>query len=137
MRIFLDANILFVAAKSADAVRQLLMLLLAKKHVLCADEYVVTEARRNLSAKAPEDSLQLLDELLARMEVSPARIGGLDTQVTSWLPEKDRPVLQAAMRLRCDALVTGDVTHFGAGFGKSFEGVVIYSPRLLAEALIL
>ena len=112
-------------------------MLLAKRHVLCADEYVVTEARRNLSAKAPEESLQLLDELLARMEVSPARIGGLDTEVTSWLPEKDRPVLQAAVRLRCDALVTGDVTHFGAGFGKSFEGVVIYSPRLLAEALIL
>jgi uncharacterized protein len=136
MRIFLDANILFSAAKSAGAVRQLLTMLLAKKHVLCADEYVVTEARRNLSAKAFEESARMLDDLLTRVEISPARIGGLDTRLIAWLPEKDRPVLQAAMRLRRDALVTGDVTHFGAGFGKSFDGVVIYSPRQLAEALL-
>ena len=32
------------------------------------------------------------------------------------------------------ALVTGDVTHFGAESGKSLDGVVICSPRLLAEA---
>jgi uncharacterized protein len=137
MRIFLDANILFSAARSAGAVRQLLTMLLSRKHRLCVDEYVVTEARRNLSAKASEESLRVLDELLTRMEISPARIGGLDTDPTSWLPEKDRPVLQAAIRLRCDALVTGDITHFGAGFGKTFEGVTIYSPRLIAEALLL
>jgi len=135
MRIFLDANILFSAARSAGAVRQLLEMLVSHKHVLYADEYVVTEARRNLSAKASAESLRVLDELLAQIEVSATRIVGFDKSTASWLPEKDRPVLAAAMHLHCDALVTGDVTHFGAGFGKSFGGVVIYSPRLLAEAL--
>jgi hypothetical protein len=51
------------------------------------------------------------------------------------LPEKDRPVLAAAMRLRCDALVTGGRTHFGTGYGKVFGGVTIDSPRSLAQAL--
>lgn len=137
MRIFLDANILFSAAKSAGAVRQLLKTLVSRKHVLCADEYVVVEARRNLSAKASAESLRALDELLVRIEVSATGMGGADKSMATWLPEKDRPVLGAAMHLHCDALVTGDVTHFGAGFGKSFGGVVIYSPRLLAEALRL
>lgn len=136
MRIFLDANVLFSAAKSVGAVNEMLKILVSRKHVLCVDEYVVTEARRNLSAKAPVESLARLNEWLARIVVSPARIGGRDNQITSWLPEKDRPVLEAAIRLQCDALVTGDVTHFGAGFGKSFGGVAIYSPRLLVEALL-
>lgn len=137
MRIFLDANILFSAAKSAGAVRHLLEMLVSQEHVLCADAYVVTEARRNLSAKASAESLRVLDELLARIAVSATNIVGLDKGIASWLPEKDRPVLVAAMKLKCDALVTGDITHFGAGFGKSFDGVVVYSPRLLANAVLL
>lgn len=52
-----------------------------------------------------------------------------------WLPEKDRPVLLAAMALKCDALLTGDRTHFGPGYGKTFEGVTIYSPAELALAV--
>lgn len=137
MRIFLDANILFSVAKSVGAVPRLLERLVSRKHVPCADEYVVTEARRNLSAKATAQSLRSLDEMLARVEISATRISGFDERLASWLPEKHRPVLAAAMRLICDALVTGDVTHFGAGFGKSFGGVMSYSPRLLTEALRL
>ena len=52
-----------------------------------------------------------------------------------WLPEGDQPVLAAAIRLECNVLVTGDRAHFGAGYGKSFGGVTIHSPRSLAETL--
>jgi uncharacterized protein len=52
------------------------------------------------------------------------------------LPDNDRPVLAAAIRLGCDALVTGDRTHFGAGFGRTFGGVTLYSPRSLAERIL-
>ena len=51
MRIFLDANILFSAAKSDGAVGRLLKLLIAAGHECWADGYVVEEARRNLDAK--------------------------------------------------------------------------------------
>jgi hypothetical protein len=40
------------------------------------------------------------------------------------------------MRLGCDALVTGDRTHFGGLYGSTVRGVAIHSPRSLAEAIL-
>lgn len=134
MRVFLDANILFSAAKSNGAVRELLRLLLDSGHQCLVDDYVVIEARRNLTAKAP-DALIAFEALLKRLRLSPAQAPGPDLKLINWLPEKDRTVLAAALRLRCDALVTGDRTHFGPGYGRSFAGVTIHSPRSLAEQL--
>jgi len=134
MRVFLDANILFSAAKSAGAVRELLHLLLDGGHECWVDDYVVIEARRNLAAKAP-DALIAFEALLKRLRISPAQAPGPELKLVNWLPEKDRTVLAAAIRLRCDALVTGDRTHFGPGYGKMFAGVTIQSPRSLAERL--
>jgi predicted nucleic acid-binding protein len=135
MRVFLDANILFSAAKSDGAVRELVALLRASGHECCADGYVIEEARRNLAAKAPA-GIAVLDRLLARVQVAPAHPGAAALAATLSLPEKDRPVLAAAVRLECAALVTGDRTHFGALFGKTVHGVTIRSPRSLAEALL-
>jgi hypothetical protein len=61
-------------------------------------------------------------------------------RVPSWPPRcrwpRKTPVLAAPIRLSCDALVTGDHTHFGALYGRSIQGVAIHSPRSLAEALL-
>ena len=135
MRIFLDANVLFSAAKSAGAIRQLLRDLHADGQALVADGYVATEARRNIDAKAAGDATQYLQALLTQIEVSPVLYPATTQAAVLWLPEKDRPVLLAAMALRCDALVTGDRTHFGPGYGKTFDGVTIYSPAQLAQAI--
>lgn len=134
MRVFLDANVLFSAAKSSGAVRALLEALAGAGHVLVADAYVVEEARRNLVAKGAS-ALTDLDTLLAGVEVSPFRRGRLSQDAAARLPEKDRPVLAAAVRLRCDALVTGDGRHFGALYGQAVDGVTIHSPRSLAAAV--
>lgn len=134
MRIFLDANILFSAAKSDGAVRHLLRLLLEAGHECWVDDYVVIEARRNLAAKGA-DALMVFEALLAHLRVGPVQAHAPALKEIGWLPEKDRPVLAAAMRLRCEALVTGDRMHFGAGYGKAFGGVTIHSPRSLAQAL--
>ncbi len=134
MRVFLDANILFSAAKSDGAVRQLFNLLADARHECWVDEYVVIEARRNLAAKDP-DALALFETLLGRTRISPAQAPGPELKLVNWLPEKDRPLLAAAMRLRCDALVTGDQRHFGAAYGKVFGGVAIHTPRSLAELI--
>lgn len=134
MRIFLDANVLFSAAKSDGAVRQLLTLLMEADHECWADSYVAEEARRNLAAKAPE-GLRVLDALLARMHVAAANPHPATFEATLAIPEKDRPVLAAAIRLQCEALVTGDRTHFGAFYGKTLAGVTMHSPSSLAEAL--
>lgn len=134
MRIFLDANILFSAAKSTGAIHELIDRMLASGHELVADDYVIAEARRNLERKGP-DALGRLDALLCRLTVNPARAPGPGNPEIDWLPDKDRPVLSAAIRAGCQALVTGDRTHFGPGYGKSFAGVTIHSPRTLAESL--
>ena len=138
LRIFLDANVLFSAARASGPMRQMLEALKSKGHVLVAEAYVRAEAQRNLAAKAGGQALQDLEVILATIEVTGARqvISASQAQAVHWMPEKDRPVLLAAIALRCDALVTGDKTHFGIGYGQSFAGVMLYSPAQLALALL-
>src|ERR1700675_3905043 len=126
MRIFLDANILFSAAKSKGAVRQLLDRLIKAGHDCCVDGYVVEEARRNLALKAPQ-GLAVLEALLVEMHVAPAQPANAALEDTLPLPDKDRPVLAARIRQRCAALVTGDRMHFGRHYGKMVHGVTIHS----------
>ena len=134
MRVFLDANVLFSAAKSDGAVRQLLARLATEGHNCMADMYVLAEARRNLQLKEPA-AMAALDGLLQWISIHPVRSGTASIASISWLADKDQPVLAAAIRLRCNVLVTGDRTHFGAGYGQTFGGVTIHSPRSLAEVL--
>lgn len=135
MRIFLDANVLFSAAKSDGAVRRLLALLTDAGHECWADGYVVEEARRNLIAKAPAEA-PFLDSILARVHLATAHPHPVALEAALPIPEKDRPVLAAAIRSRCEALITGDRTHFGAFYGKPLRGVTIYSPSMAAQALL-
>jgi len=98
---------------------------------------VVAEARRNLEAKAGAEALGYLEGLMAQIEIR--QISYTDTaqeeSLARWLPEKDRPVLLAAMAMACDVLLTGDRTHFGAGYGKTFAGITVYAPAQLARLL--
>ena len=135
MRIFLDANILFSAARSDGAVRQLLALAATAGHELWADAYVFEEARRNLAAKTPA-GLPVLEALAARINIGGLFAQGAPLPDTTILPEKDRPVLIAAIHHRCDVLVTGDRTHFGPLYGKAIQGVSVLSPAMLANALL-
>lgn len=137
MRIFVDANVLFSAARSAGAIRTLMQMVQSTGHALAADAYVVAEARRNLEAKAGADALVYLESLLAQMDVRQVSYAEVayEQSLVGWLPEKDRPVLLAAMAMHCDVLLTGDRTHFGAGYGKTFAGVTVYAPAHLARVL--
>lgn len=138
MRVFLDANILFSAAKSDGAVRALVRLLIERGHECWVDAYVVAEARRNLEIKGAQ-AVATLDALLPHLRLAAARAPSgqpSDDGTVAWLPEKDRPVLAAAIALGCDALVTGDRTHFGIGYGRAFGGVTMYSPRALAQRVL-
>jgi predicted nucleic acid-binding protein len=136
MRVFLDANVLFSAAKSDGAVRELLHRLVRARHVPCADAYVVEEARRNLLRKGLA-ALHAFESLLESVQVASFRTYELPPAVAHRIDAKDRPVLAAAVALRCEVLVTGDLTHFGALYGQVLMGVRIESPRSLAEQLQL
>jgi hypothetical protein len=100
------------------------------------DGYVIEEVRRNLVAKAP-DRVVALERLLSRMKTAGAQRSDTALEASLLLPAEDRPVLAAAIRQSCTALVTGDRTHFGAVYGRTIQGVTIYSPRSLAEMLLV
>ena len=135
MRVFLDASILFSAAKSDGAVRALVRLLLDRGHECQVDAYVVAKARRNLVNKGPQ-AAQAFDALLSHLQVAPALVGAVDVVELDWRPPKGRPVLATAIRLDCDALVTGDRKHIGRAYGRKVGGVAIHSPRSLDETVL-
>lgn len=134
MRIFLDANVLFSAAKTNGAIRAFLSVLKGSGHILVADAYVVGEARRNIETKFPAALLDF-EKLLMDLETIAKASRPLEESIAGFLPEKDRPVLAAAFQQRCDILLTGDKTHFGPFYSKTIKGVEIQSPAGLAKKL--
>jgi predicted nucleic acid-binding protein len=124
-RLFLDANVLFSAAYREDAgVRRLWQL---RETELVTSAYAVEEARRNLDAAEQRADL---DALLGAVRVSnlladPTGHPGIEG---SGLPEKDLPILRAAVATNATHLVTGDRRHFGHLFGKTVAGVLVVRP---------
>ncbi len=136
MRIFLDANILFSAAKSDGAVRQVLRLAKTASHEQWIDAYVESEARRNLLAKSPE-SLPAFEMLVGDCRSAPFQPVSAELEAAlAVLPPDDRPVLAAAIRLRCGALLTGDRRDFAALLGTRVQGVMVHSPASFYLAVI-
>jgi hypothetical protein len=130
MRVFLDANILFSAAKPKSRIRALIAVL--AQHGECVtNAYAVEEARRNIALKEPALADEL-GKLAARLEI----ITSLTTDLEIDLEPKDVPILGGAIAGRATHLLTGDGRDFGAYFGRTIQGVRIVSPRLLAEELV-
>jgi predicted nucleic acid-binding protein len=116
---FLDANVLFSTAYHTDSrLRELWRLRDAE---LITSEYAIEEARRNLDSPEARDRL---DDLVRATRIVPSA-AELPLPKGIELPEKDRPILVAAMAARATHLITGDVTHFGRYHGRSVGGVVI------------
>ena len=120
-RLFLDANILFSAAYRADA--GLLRLWKLKSATLCSSRYALGEARINLAEPAQRIRLDKLSGVIHFTEASQR---ALPPAIS--LPEKDVPILLAAIEGRATHLLTGDVRHFGPYFDKKVEGVKIMLP---------
>jgi predicted nucleic acid-binding protein len=120
-RLFLDANVLFSAAYRTDA--RLLQLWKLKDVALCSSRYALEEARINL---ADEDQRVRLNGLSGVIHLFEAGYGALPRGIS--LPEKDVPILLAAIEGRATHLLTGDIRHFGPYFGRKIEGIAIVLP---------
>ena len=118
-RIFLDANVLFSAAYRENS--GLIEIWRLKGVRLLSSSYAIEEARRNLAAAEQRRRLQHLLEDLEILETHAARL-----QTT--LPEKDQPILAAAVASRATHLISGDARHFGEFFGKTLGGVMVLPP---------
>jgi predicted nucleic acid-binding protein len=120
-RLFLDANVLFSAAYRPNA--GLLRFWRLPKVELCTSRYALEEARINLTENA---QLRRLEKLSDKLNLFDPASRELPRGVT--LPEKDIPILLAAIEARCTHLITGDLRHFGAHFGKKLAGVLVLPP---------
>jgi len=122
-RLFLDANILFSVAYRPDSgLRRLWQLANVS---LVTSLYAVEEARRNLTQPVQRAALQQLLSTVQLLTVTPDT-PGLPCSVE--LPEKDLPILAAAISARATHLLTGDMRDFGRYYGQCVEGVLILPP---------
>ena len=122
-RLFIDANVLFSAAYREQAgVGRLWQVPGA---ALVTSTYAIEEATRNLSEESQRGRLQ---DLLRMMEVTLA--GSLAPELMEGiaLPDKDWPILGAAVTTRATHLITGDRQHFGPFFGEYLLGVLVLPP---------
>lgn len=122
-RVFLDANVLFSAAYRSDSgLRELW----SREDVsLVTSAYAAEEARRNLDQ--PQQRADL-EQLLTRVSVVMSTPPDRPIPDGEPLPDKDRPILLAAVDLGATHLLTGDLRHFGRLFGSTVEGVLILPP---------
>ena len=120
-RLFLDANVLFSAAYQPDA--GLVKIWKLKGVFLCSSRYALEEARINLANEDQRIRLAKLSESLHLFE-----LGQRPLPPGIPLPEKDVPILLAAIEARATHLLTGDVRHFGPYFGKKIDGIAIVLP---------
>jgi predicted nucleic acid-binding protein len=128
MRLFLDANILFLAGYSRTSpVHDLLALGRAGRCELVASGYAIEEARRNLVAKGPAGSVQAFNGALTDvMPVGEASSPALASAVAAELSDPaDVPILAAAIQCGADVLVTGDRRAFGRYFRARLAGVEV------------
>ena len=137
LRLFLDANVLFLAGYSTTSpVHDLLQLARAGRCQLVASAYAIEEARRNLAAKGPTDALPRFHSALAFVtlvgEAAPAAFEA--ASAVGLTDPADVPILAAAIQSGADALVTGDRRAFGPYFGTRLVGVEIL---VLRDALRL
>jgi hypothetical protein len=124
IRLFLDSNVLFTAARNAEGKASRVIDLAAGGNwevVTCA--YCLAEARLNLEKKHPA-SLGRLTGILGTVHLVPDVTG---EQCTLLLPEKDQPVFASAQRCKATHFLTGDRRHFGPymNIPKDTVGIVV------------
>jgi predicted nucleic acid-binding protein len=122
-RVFLDANVLFSAAWREGAGLQKLWK--RKDLELVSSSYAQDEAERNLASEEQRHRLAgLMKEVVL---VNPLPVSALP-QGAEELPEKDQPILLAALAAGAEVLVTGDQAHFGKWYGRRIGTVEVRRP---------
>jgi len=123
-RLFLDACVVFSAAYNPSSPPRRLWEL--GDATLLASDFVLEEARRNLAVLRPE-RLDDLGQLSEKLEIVVATLTAVPPEAQR-LPDKDFPILLAAVAGRATHLLTVDKKHFGSLSGKTIGKVLVLSP---------
>ena len=130
IRAFLDANVLFTAARSREGSSWAFIqeTTVNDNLIVMATDYTFGEAERRLQEKSPSslDEYARLKPLLWRCPDPP---GGLVEHLRRLIrDEKDRPVLAGAISAQADWLLTWDYEDFGHLFGIRVYDVLVSDP---------
>ncbi len=133
IRAFLDANVLFSAARSrtgaGNGIIELARVLPGID--LFMTEYALAEAEGNLRKKSPKSlsEFQRLKPTIQVCRTPPRELESRVSKAAPLVPRKDLPILAGAVFAEVDWLVTYDDEHFGNLYGKDVHGVLILEPR--------
>jgi predicted nucleic acid-binding protein len=128
LTVFLDANVLFSAAVGGPALELIWELARRRRIRLVTSAHCRAEAMANIERKRP-GSMSRLEQALAEVALVPEPASGLVDAARRLLPEKDAPVLAAALEAGADFLVTGDLKHFGGLMKRDDLQLRVRSPR--------
>jgi len=123
-RVFLDANVLFSVAYGSQGLNRFGELAEKGRCILFTSNYVIEEVRRNL---INSEQVRKLDSFLTKVRIVPEVDPDIPCPIE--LPDKDRPIMLAALSIKADYLITGDTIHFGKYFGQTVSGVKICRPQ--------
>ena len=124
-RLFLDANILFSASYRPES--SLLLLWSLEKVELLTSTHAIEEAYRNLRKYDPQH-ISYLDELIKNVTIVIDDVIPKEDPDFALLPDKDQPILAAAIAAGATHLLTGDRRHFGQWYGMRIKGILIQPP---------
>jgi uncharacterized protein len=130
--VFLDASVLFSAAYRPKA-KLLKLWRLPEVARLISSPYATAEAARNLPQPEQRDRL---DELLQSIELVIETLPYPPLPEGVELPQKDVPILQAAIAANASHLPTADLKHFGSYFWQIIEGVMILPPAVYLKGKV-
>jgi uncharacterized protein len=132
VKLFLDANVLFTAARTSSGKAAFVIDCGYEGYwQLLTSAYAVEEARRNLERKSPS-ALPRFGQLLRHLDIV---VLSLAAPCPASLPPKDRPIFQAAHTGGSTHLLTGDLKDFGPLMNRPdlTFGVII---QTMAEFLV-
>lgn len=136
MRVFLDANVLFSATISpSGASAGLVELARVTSIQLVTSPYAKQEADRNLQVKA-STLLHRWETIQSLVHEVPEANPKLLEKMHVALPDKDLPILAAAIACGSSLLVTGDARHFGQLFRRTTGATLILPPKDALEVLL-
>jgi predicted nucleic acid-binding protein len=137
LRLFLDANVVFSAAHTAEGRAQHLVALAgAGRCDLVTSAQALEEARRNLGLKSRGFDARLAAALEVVVLVAEAPREVVAWAATEGLPAKDAPILAAAAHCGAELLVTGDARDFGRLYGRTLRGVRVVTPAQALSAVL-
>lgn len=140
IRVFLDATVLFSAARNPEGMNRDLLNIAEERGdvILLSNWVVVDEADIKLMYMALRRERSELASLVAKYvkkcAVAPVELNQLLLPLTP--DPHDAPVLAGAVSANANWLITANVAHFGHLYNKEIRGVLVLNPETALRQLI-